>query len=83
MRKIILTVTLSLIVSISALAGEVPISGVVGCAPGLWYPDSMVCCMPGEQCPEGRSAPDQQVKKDPTLSDAALTRVILYFLKIY
>jgi hypothetical protein len=39
--------------------------------------------MPGEQCPEGRSAPDQPVKNDTTASDTVLARVILYFLNIY
>lgn len=83
MRKIILTVTLSLALTISAVAGETPIAGVAGCAPGLWYPISQVCCMPGEYCPVGRPAPEQPVKDDSTLTDMAVARVILYFLNIY
>jgi hypothetical protein len=83
MRKIILTVTMSLALTVSALCGETPISGVAGCAPGLWYPESQVCCMPGLECPAGLSAPDQPVKEDSTFSDTAFAKVILYFLNIY
>lgn len=83
MRKIILTVAMSLALTFSVSAGEIPISGVAGCAPGLWYPESQVCCMPGLECPVGRPAPDQPVKGDSTPSDMVLAKVILYFLNIY
>jgi hypothetical protein len=43
MRKIFLTVSLSLALTASSFAGEIPISGFAGCAPGLWYPESHVC----------------------------------------
>ena len=83
MRKIILTVVMSLALTVSVSAGEIPMSGVAGCAPGLWYPESQVCCMPNEYCPVGRPAPDQPVKDDSTILDLVLTKAILYFLNIY
>jgi hypothetical protein len=43
MRKIFLTVLLSLALVASSFAGDTPIMGVAGCAPGLWYPESQVC----------------------------------------
>ena len=43
MRKIFLTVSLSLALTASSFAGETPIAGFAGCAPGLWYPESHVC----------------------------------------
>lgn len=43
MRKLVLTASLSLFVTISGFAGDVPMTGVAGCAPGLWYPESRVC----------------------------------------
>ena len=43
MRKIFLTVSLSLALTASSFAGDTPIAGVAGCAPGLWYPESQVC----------------------------------------
>jgi hypothetical protein len=43
MRKILLTVSLSLALAVSSFAGDIPISGFAGCAPGLWYPESHVC----------------------------------------
>jgi hypothetical protein len=43
MRKILLTVSFSLALTISGFAGDIPMTGVAGCAPGLWYPESHVC----------------------------------------
>jgi hypothetical protein len=43
MRKIFLTVSLSVALAATSYAGDTPIAGVTGCAPGLWYPESQVC----------------------------------------
>jgi hypothetical protein len=43
MRKILLTVSFSLALTISGFAGDIPMTGFAGCAPGLWYPESHVC----------------------------------------
>jgi len=43
MRKFFLTLSLSLSLAVFANAGETPITGFAGCAPGLWYPESYVC----------------------------------------
>jgi hypothetical protein len=36
--------------------GHIPIGGYAGCEGGVWYPESQVCCVPGQECPVGRSA---------------------------
>jgi hypothetical protein len=43
---------------ISGLAGETPIAGYAGCENGLYYPETGICCLPGEECPAGRAAPE-------------------------
>lgn len=84
MKKILLTIALSTSLSISAFAGETPIVGFEGCAPGLWYPISQICCMPNEECPVGRSvAVDQTVKDTSVISSLDVARVILYFRNIF
>jgi hypothetical protein len=78
MRKTFLTIALSLALTVSAVAdGETPISGVQGCAPGLWYPISQVCCMPGLECPVGRPAPAPTEKPETPFSDAVLFKIFL------
>ncbi|HEV7644792.1 MAG TPA: hypothetical protein VGO50_12675 [Pyrinomonadaceae bacterium] len=53
MKKMIKTFLLVLALTFVVLAttGDIPIPGVQGCAPGLWYPESHICCMPTEFCP--------------------------------
>ncbi len=53
MKKMIKTFLLVLALTFVVLAttGDIPIPGVAGCAPGLWYPESQVCCYPGLACP--------------------------------
>ena len=72
MRKILLTISLSLALTASSFAGEIPMTGVVGCAPGLWYPESQVCVL-------DLSAPVQTGKEQPTFMDEVL---VTAFLKI-
>jgi hypothetical protein len=55
MKKVFKTFLLVIAITFAALAttGDIPIPGVEGCAPGLWYPESQVCCNPAVQfCPE-------------------------------
>jgi hypothetical protein len=42
-RKIFLMISLTLAIAAYSFAGDIPITGVTGCAPGLWYPESRVC----------------------------------------
>jgi hypothetical protein len=65
MRKIFLTVSLSLALTVSSFAGEIPIAGFAGCAPGLWYPESQVCV-------GGLSAPIEPTKPVTTLDTLAI-----------
>lgn len=76
MKKIFLTVSLSLALTVSAFAGDTPIAGYAGCAPGLWYPESQVCVV-------GRPAPDQTEKQELSFSDNMLIKVILYINDIF
>jgi hypothetical protein len=72
MRKIFLTVSLSLALVASSFAGDTPIAGVVGCAPGLWYPESHVCVY-------DLSAPVEITKQEQsTISDTLLIRAFLH-----
>jgi len=73
MRKIFLTLTLSLALAASSFAGETPISGFAGCAPGLWYPESHVCVY-------GLSAPVEIIK--PESSTIFETMTVEAFLHI-
>lgn len=71
MRKIFLTVSLSLALTVSSFGGNTPIAGVAGCAPGLWYPESQVCVLE-------RSAPVEITKPEQsTIFETALIRAIL------
>lgn len=76
MKKIFLTLSLSLVLTTSSFGGDTPISGVVGCAPGLWYPESQVCVM-------GRLAPDQTEKQELSFSDTLLVKAILYIPDVF
>jgi hypothetical protein len=72
MRKIFLTLTLSLTLAAFANAGETPISGFAGCAPGLWYPESQVCVY-------GLSAPVETPKPEQsTILDTLAIRAFLH-----
>jgi hypothetical protein len=71
MRKIFLTVSLSLFFTISGFAGDIPMTGVTGCAPGLWYPESHVCV-------QQLSAPIETPKPNPsTILDAPVIKAFL------
>lgn len=72
MRKLFLTISLSLAFTVSGFAGEIPIAGVVGCAPGLWYPESEVCVM-------GLADPGQTDMEKPSFADTLLAEATLYF----
>jgi hypothetical protein len=72
MRKILLTVSLSLALTASSFAGEIPMTGFAGCAPGLWYPESQVCV-------QQLSAPVETPKPErSTISDTMLLRAFLH-----
>jgi hypothetical protein len=73
MRKIFLTLILSLALAAFANAGETPITGFAGCAPGLWYPESQVCVY-------GLSAPVEITK--PEQSMVLNTMLVRTFLRI-
>ena len=77
MRKIFLTISLSIVLTTSGFAGEIPLAGVAGCAPGLWYPESQVCV------PPGLSAPVPAGKDESTILDSFLTQAILYFRPMF
>lgn len=83
MKKTLLTLTLSLSLTLSTFAGEIPITGYEGCAPGLWYPISQVCCMPDLECPVGRQASIQPIKDESVISSLDVVKVILYFRNIF
>ena len=83
MKKTLLTLSLSLALTLSIRAGETPIVGYEGCAPGLWYPISQICCMPDVECPVGRAAVDQTIKDESVISGLDVVRVILYFRNIF
>lgn len=70
MKKIFLSVTLSIVLTASALAGDIPITGVQGCAPGLWYPESQVCVM--------QKAAAQQGKPEPTFIENLMIKAVLF-----
>lgn len=76
MRKLFLTISLSLALTVSNFAGEIPIAGVVGCAPGLWYPESEVCVV-------GLADPSEIEPKEPTFTDTILAKAILYFHPLF
>lgn len=76
MRKIFLTLSLSLALTASSFAGDIPISGVAGCAPGLWYPESQVCVL-------DLSAPVPTGKEQPTFMDDMLVTVLLKIRTIF
>ena len=73
MRKIFLTISLSLALTVCCFAGgNTPITGVAGCAPGLYYPDTGECVL-------DLSAPVQGTKEDPVFSETSLVGAILSF----
>jgi hypothetical protein len=76
MKKILLTVSLFLVFATTSFAGEIPISGVAGCAPGLWYPESQVCVLE-------RTAPNQTEKQEPSFLDTLMVKAILYIKDIF
>ena len=71
MRKIFLIVMLSITFTIVTKAGETPISGFAGCAPGLWYPERHECVY--ELAPSAQSIKEQK----PSVFDDALVAAIL------
>jgi len=76
MRKVVLTVSLFLVLSASGFAGgNIPIAGIAGCAPGLYYPDTGECVL-------DLSAPVQRIKEDPVFSETSLIGAILSFRDI-
>jgi hypothetical protein len=79
MKKTILTLLLSLIFTFSTLAGDTPITGYAGCPGGAWYPNSQICCLPGEQCPAGRSA----TVSSGTTKNTVLVELIMMLKNIY
>jgi len=73
MRKIFLTISLSLALTVSSFAGGViPISGFTGCENGLYYPDT------GE-CVAGLVPSNSDGKQDPVFADISLIGAILSF----
>jgi len=69
------------IFTISANAGDIPIMGVEGCAPGtLWMP-SNICCQPNQECPVGRFAPAITKIEVKTESEAAFESLFLPWVK--
>lgn len=79
MKNIILVLSLSLILSISVLAGITPDMGYAGCPGGAWYPDSQICCMPNHECPLGRSANVPSA----TTKDSFLAEFLMMLKNIY
>lgn len=71
MRKIFLTIALSMVLSASTLAGDIPITGVQGCAPGLWYPESRTCVM--------EKATAQATKPESTFIQDLMIKALLFF----
>jgi hypothetical protein len=76
MRKFTLSLTLLFALAASVTAGEVPITGFAGCAPGLWYPESHVCVYEV-------AAETKPVKEQSTNMDAALIEAILFFRPMF
>lgn len=76
MRKLFLTISLSLAFTVSSFAGEIPIAGVAGCAPGLWYPESEVCVM-------GLADPGQTGIEKTWFMDTLVAEAILYFQPMF
>jgi hypothetical protein len=73
MRKIFLTISLSLALTVSSFAGGViPISGFTGCENGLYYPDT------GE-CIAGLASSNSDAKQGPIFSETSLIGAILSF----
>jgi hypothetical protein len=62
---------------ITGLDGHIPIGGYAGCEGGFWYPESQVCCIPGQECIAGRSAPSNNAKNN------ILSGLINVFRNIY
>lgn len=71
MRKIFLTVSLSLALTISCFGGVTPISGFAGCENGLYYPDTGECVVGLAQQSNSNG------KQYPAFSETALIRAIL------
>ena len=73
MKKIFLTLSLSLALTVSSLAGgNIPISGFAGCENGLYYPDTGECVV-------GLAQSNYDGKQDLLFSDVSLIRAILSF----
>jgi hypothetical protein len=73
MRKLTLTILLSLTLTISGLAGgNIPIAGFAGCENGLYYPDT------GE-CVAGLAPSNSDGKQGPVFSETTLIGAILSF----
>ena len=73
MRKITLTIMLSLILAIPGFAGGfIPITGFAGCENGLYYPDT------GE-CVAGLAQSNSDGKQYPVFSDTSVIGAILSF----
>jgi len=73
MKKITLTISLSLVLTASAFAGGViPIAGFAGCENGLYYPDT------GE-CVAGLASSNSDGKQGQIFSDTSLIGAILSF----
>jgi hypothetical protein len=73
MKKLTLTILLSLTLAISGFAGGlVPISGFAGCENGLYYPDT------GE-CLAGLAPSNSDGKQGPVFSETTLVGAILSF----
>jgi hypothetical protein len=78
MRKFFSTISLLLVLTISGFAGDTPISGVAGCAPGLWYPESQVCVY-GLSAPVEIPKPEESTIFDTTLVTAFLHIRVMIF----
>lgn len=76
MRKIFLTLSLSLALTASVFAGGlVPITGFAGCENGLYYPDTGECVV-------GLAPSDSTGKTDSSFSEMGLIAGILSFQDI-
>jgi len=77
MKKITLTISLSLVFATSVFAGGwVPISGFAGCENGLYYPETGECVVGLAQ------QSNSDGKQGPVFSDTSLIGVILSFRDI-
>jgi hypothetical protein len=73
MRKIFLTLSLSLALTVSVFAGGlVPITGFTGCENGLYYPDT-------DECVAGLAPSNSDGKQGPVFSETSLIGAILSF----